>query len=226
MADEQRLRALDLRTEDVVLLRTVAGATLRIAGIILGALGVVRSVELSGMIARIGAFGGFASGQVAMFFVGPVLLAGSGVALIALAGRIARRLIPHRLPAARCPGCGYTITSLDAGRCTECGYLISPLRDVPRSAIDRHLLARSIVAIIVRLAGIGLMLYSIGRLVLAGIADVLLEARPRAEDYAAGREILWLVITLVLGLIAFALADRIARIALLGLRRGGKSPEA
>ncbi|MEQ8845004.1 MAG: hypothetical protein RIB58_09135 [Phycisphaerales bacterium] len=219
MTDDQRLRALDLRTEDVVLLRTVAGVALRIAGIVLGTLGVVRGVELSGLVAQGGFFTSLASGQVAVFFVGPVLLAGSGVVLVVFAGRITRRLIPHRLPTHRCPGCDYTITTLDAGRCTECGYLISPLRDAPRSASDRLLVARSIAATVVRLAGIAAIVYGVGRLVLVAAADLLLEARSRAEDYAIGREMLWIVITIVLGLLAFGLADRLARTALLGLRQ-------
>lgn len=219
MTDDQRLRALDLRTEDVVLLRVVAGVALRIAGIVIGTLGVVRGVEMSGFVAQGGFFGGLASAQVVLFFVGPVLLAGSGVVLVAFAGRITPRLIPHRLPTHRCPGCDYTITTLDAGRCTECGYLISPLRDAPLSASDRLLVARSIAATVVRLAGIAAIVYGVGRLVLVAAADLLLEARSRAEDYAIGREMLWIVITIVLGLVAFALADRLARTALLGLQR-------
>ena len=225
MTDDQRLRALDLRTEDVVLLRVIAGVALRIVGIPLAAWGASEVVRTLAWMLQPTGFGAPAPGQVLVFVAGPGLLALTGVVLVAMGGPMSRRLIAHRVPAARCPGCRYTITTLDAGRCTECGYLISPLRDAPRSASDRLLVARSIVATGVRLCGIGLLIYGIGRLLLHALADVMLEVRPLVEEYEASRQMLWWGIALVLGLLTFGLADWIARIALLGLKRGNGPKE-
>lgn len=226
MTDDQRLRALDLRTEDVVLLRVIAGVTLRIVGIALAAWGVSSVVSISGWAMQASSLGVVSSGVITMYFAGPSLLIVGGCVLVFFVGPITRRLIPHRLPAARCPGCGYTITTLDEGRCTECGYLISPLRDAPRSAADRLLVARTIVATAVRLGGIALLIYGIGRLVLQALADVMLEAQPLLEEYEASRQMLWWGIALVLGLLTFGLADWIARIALLGLKRGNRPEQS
>ncbi|MEO1277326.1 MAG: hypothetical protein AAFV77_00010 [Planctomycetota bacterium] len=221
--NEERLRALDLRTEDVVLLRLIASLAIRIVGIVLAVLGVTSIIGLSGWALQPGGFGMLRFGQFALLFVGPVLYAASGVGLVLFAGWLTRKLVPTRMPTARCPSCGYTITTLDAGRCTECGYLISPLREAPKNAADRFLVARAIVATVVRLCGIGLVVGGIGGVALLGLAEAMLEARPLAEEYAASRRLLSWVIAIVLGLVTFSLADWIGRLALLGLRRGTRA---
>ncbi|MGD1916176.1 MAG: hypothetical protein ACFCBV_08310 [Phycisphaerales bacterium] len=221
--DDQRLRALDLRTEDVVLLRLIASLAIRIVGIVFVVQGVVSIIGLSGWTLQPGGFGMLRSGQIALLFVGPVLYAASGVGLVLFAGWITRKLVPHRMPAARCPGCGYTITTLDAGRCTECGYLISPLREAPKNAADRFLVARAILAIVVRLCGIGLVIFGAGHLAHVAVGGIMLEPASRAEEYEAGRQMLWWGIAIALGLVVFKLADWIGRLALLGLRRGTRA---
>ncbi|NRA58846.1 MAG: zinc ribbon domain-containing protein [Phycisphaerales bacterium] len=233
--EDQRLRALDLRTEDVVLLRLIASLAIRIVGIVFAVLGVTGIIGLSGWTIQAVGAGVMASGEVALLFVGPLLHAAAGVGLVLFAGWLTRKLVPTRMPAARCPSCGYTITTLDAGRCTECGYLVSPLREAPKNAADRFLVAHAIVAIVVRLCGIGLVIFGAvtglayysalyyAMLVLVAVGGIMLETASRAEEYEAGRQMLWWGIAIVLGLVTFSLADWIGRLALLGLRRGTRA---
>ena len=206
-----------------MLLRLIASLAIRIVGIVFAVLGVTGIIGLSGWTIQAVGAGVMASGEVALLFVGPLLHAAAGVGLVLFAGWLTRKLVPTRMPAARCPSCGYTITTLDAGRCTECGYLVSPLREAPKNAADRFLVAHAIVAIVVRLCGIGLVIFGAGHLALVAVGGIMLETASRAEEYEAGRQMLWWGIAIVLGLVTFSLADWIGRLALLGLRRGTRA---
>lgn len=222
MGDQDRLRALDLRTEDVVLIRLLVGVTLRIIGVVLIAWSTAQIVGILGWALQPAMFGAAPAGQIAVIIAGPAILGVVGLVMVFATGTATRRLVPNRLPGQRCPGCGYTITTLDKGLCTECGYEVSPLRESPRSDMDRLLVARSIIAVLVRLIGIGILMYGIGRLVLQALADVMLYTPPLLEEYESDRQLLWWAIAIVIGLVSYALADWLARLSLFGIRRAAR----
>jgi hypothetical protein len=216
--DPRRLRSLCLRTEDVVLLRLALGIALRIIGGLLVVLGVGNAMAWMGAALR----GGVFSASLADLFFAfgrPATDVLAGVAVILLAGPLSRRLAPATTPAPACPACGYHVTSLADGRCPECGYAVSPLRDGPPTATERLARAHGWVAAGLRLLGLAVAAFGAGRFTLQGLSDMLLVVPTAGEQFRIDREMVWSVILIVLGLLAFGLADRLARTALLGLRQ-------
>lgn len=219
--DRQRLRALQLRTEDVVLLRVLVGIVLRIIGgiLIVWALGEGMSWVGFSMQVQL-----WQASIADLFFTfgRPVANALTGVVVLAWAGPLARRLVPHAITRPRCPACGYHATTLADGRCTECGYAISPVRDGPLSSTDRLVLARSGIAAGLRLVGMAITAWGVGQFVLQGIGDILSAPPSSTAQYQGDRRMLWAVIVIALGISTYALAEKLAGAALAGIGRTPK----
>ena len=221
--DRQRLRALELRTEDVVLLRVLVGIALRIIG------GLLVLSAMSQTFLWVSLYVQSRSGRrslldLVLTFGQPTVYACAGIAVFVLATAIARRLVPHALAKPGCPACGYNITSLANGRCPECGYEVSPLRDGPLSAMDRLLLARSAIAAAMRLLGIVLVGLGIARFALEGLSDLILGAGTYGNQYRSDRELLWGIILVVVGMTVYALAEKLAGVAMRGIARHVERP--
>jgi hypothetical protein len=219
----RRLRSVEMRSEDVVLVRHLLAIALRLIGALLGVVAVAEIVSISAFALQPG-WGGPTGLDLVGFYGGPTITLTAGVLAFVLSGALARRLAPARVPRPCCPACGYQLTTLDDGRCTECAYELTPARDGPMSSTDRVLFVRSLVATGVRLVGIGVGFYGVGQFALLGLTKFMLFTPALAEQYLADRSLLWSVVLIVLGIAAYALAEWIARVALLGLGRATEGP--
>lgn len=221
----RRLRSIELRSEDLVLVRLVLAVALRVIGALLCVIAVAQMVMITGYALQPG-WGGPSTLELLALFGEPAIKIVAGLGAIIMAGTLARHLVPARVPRPKCPACGYELTTLDDGRCTECEYELTPARDGPMDSIDRLLLTRSFVATAVRIAGIAIGFYGIGRFALLGVSKFMLFTPSVTEQYLADRDLLWAVVLIALGITAYALADWLARVALLGIARknGGPAP--
>lgn len=145
-----RLRSVQLRTDELVRLRVLMVALMRLLGIL---------VALSCMV-PVGSWlaEGIADGDLwwlgyywPRIGLGAFLLV-MGVGLFAFAGVLGVALVRHRPGPVACPMCKFELTTLDNGRCTECGYELSPaLPPLGVSAHERVLAVRIVVFALVRL---------------------------------------------------------------------------
>jgi hypothetical protein len=227
MADDRetrrRLRSVELRSEDVVLVRMLLAIVLRVVGGVLLVLGLADAVSMTVIFMRPGAWSP-STIEIIGFYGDPAIRIIAGAVAFIMSGTLARRLAPARVPTPRCPACGYQLTTLDDGRCTECAYELTPAREGPMSSTDRLLLVRSLVATAIRVAGVVTVAWGVGRFVLLGLVELMAFTRPLAEQYRADRELVWSTVLIALGLTAYTLAEWLARVVLLGIGRKEKGP--
>ncbi len=219
----RRLRSVELRSEDVVLIRVLLGITLRVVGAVLCVLGVSAVVTISGYVVQPG-WGRPSTVEIVGLYGDPAIRIFAGLCAVFMAGPLARRLVPARVPTPHCPACGYQLTTLDDGRCTECAYELTPAREGPMSSTDRVLFTRSLVATAIRIAGIVVVVWGVGRFALLGLTKYLFFTPSLAEQYRADRELLWAVVLIGLGLATYGLAEWLARVALFGVGRKKRGP--
>lgn len=219
----RRLRSLELRSEDLVLVRVLLAIALRVIGGLLCVLAVAESIMVSAYVWQPG-WGGPSTLDLTAHYGGPAVKIVAGVFAIVMAVPLARRLVPARVPKPHCPACGYQLTTLDDGRCTECEYELTPARDGPMSSVDRLLFTRSLVATVARIAGIAIAYYGVGRFALLGLTKYMFFTPSLAEQYVADRDLLWSVVLIALGIATYALAEWLARVAFLGIARKGGGP--
>lgn len=219
----RRLRSLELRSQDVLLVRVLLAIVLRVVGAVLIVLAVANILGIAPYTLQPG-IGMPSTLALVAAFGGPTIQIIAGLVAMIRAGTIARHLVPARVPRPRCPACGYELTTLDDGRCTECEYELTPARDGPIGSTDRLLLTRSYVATCMRIAGIAIGFYGVSRFALLGITKFMLFTPSVTEQYLADRDLLWAVVLIALGITTYALADWLARIALLGVARKDRGP--
>lgn len=159
-----RLRAVEVRTDDLVKLRVVFVALVRLAGLMLAFMSLF---PFAWWLAE-----GLADGD--LWWLGyywPRITAGSvmlfgGMATVFFGGLIGRFLLRTRGGPVACPMCRFELTSLDQGRCTECGYEVTPA--LPRLAMppmERVCVARMIAAACVRGFAVVLLVIAAIRLI-------------------------------------------------------------
>lgn len=219
----RRLRSLELRSQDVLLVRVLLAIVLRVVGAVLIVLAVANILRIAPYTLQPG-IGMPSTLALVAAFGGPTIQIIAGLVAMIRAGTLARHLVPARVPRPACPACGYELTTLDDGRCTECEYELTPARDGPMNATDRLLLTRSCVATCMRIAGIAIGFYGVSRFALLGVTKFMLFTPSLAEQYLADRDLLWAVVLIALGITTYALADWLARITLLGLKEKGPAP--
>lgn len=147
-----RLRAVQVRSDDLVRLRLVFIAFVRLLGL---AMACASIVPLGSWLAE-----GIQDGDLWMVsyywprMVSGFALVAVGLALLFLGGPIGRTLMRARVGSVACPECGFHLTTLDNGRCTECGYGVSPaLPGLAVGPLERVLAARMVAGAVVRFVG-------------------------------------------------------------------------
>jgi len=155
-----RLRAVQIRTSELVRLRVLFTAIARLLGIFL----TLSSVLPVGWWLVEGIMDGdlwwleYYWPRLALAFY--MLLAGVGMALFG--GVLATMLVRSRHGSVSCPMCKFELTSLDRGRCTECGYELNPaLPEFGVPPIERVLVARLVAFVLMRLMSVGLVMLSL-----------------------------------------------------------------
>jgi hypothetical protein len=151
-----RLRAVHIRTDDLVRLRIVFIAAIRLLGLVM-AIGSL--VLLASWLAE-----GIQDGDLwVVSYYWPrmatgVVLIGFGGGLALFGGLIGRAIVRARVGTVACPMCRFELTTLDRGRCTECGYEVSPaLPDLAIGPVERVLAVRVVVAALARFVGVLLL---------------------------------------------------------------------
>lgn len=217
----RRLRSLELRSEDLVIVRVILGIALRVLGVVLCVFALSELITINGFIWQPG-WGRPGTLEVLAYFGSPTLKLGAGLAAFFCTGFLVRRLVPARVPVPICPACGYRLTTLDAGRCSECAYELTPARDGPMSSMDRLLFARGIIATGIRLGGIVIALLGVGRFVTLGLTKYWLITPSRVDQYNTDRDLIWSVVLIATGVAAYGLSEWLARAAMLGIKRRPK----
>ena len=222
--NRRRLRSLELRSEDVQLLRVIVSVVLRLIGALLVLWSAGYLVTWTGFWSK-NQLSQASVSDLFLTFGQPLTYTFVGIAILFSADAVSRWLVPHTVSKPRCPACRYEITSLADGRCPECGYEVSPLRDGSLTPHDRFVLVRSANAAGIRLLGMVLVAYGMSVFALYGLSDLLLSAEPYSERYRGDRRMLWSVILVVLGIVVYALAEHLARVALMGIARTVTRPD-
>lgn len=195
-----RLRAVQVRTHDLLRLRLIFVALTRLAGLVMAATFVI---PMSSWLAE-----GLADGDLwwlgyywPRIATGLFLLLGGGL-LLALGGVLGRLLVRTRPGVVACPMCRFELTTLDRGKCTECGYEVDPaLPALAISPAERVLVVRLAAFAVLRLVSyallaIGLFFFStfLAKAFAPGV--FMMSWEEGAGMYAW---LLWSVLTIVLG---------------------------
>ncbi|UYV12606.1 MAG: hypothetical protein NCW75_15100 [Phycisphaera sp.] len=151
-----RLRAIQVRTGDLVRLRVLFGAIVQLLGMGL----VVFSVLPVGWWL----IEGIDDGDLwwmeyywpRLALAAYMVLVGGGMVLFG--GLLGRVLVRSRVGPVACPMCKFELTSLDRGRCTECGYEANPaLPELGVPPIERVLVARLAAFVLTRVVAVGIV---------------------------------------------------------------------
>lgn len=157
-----RLRAVQVRTDDLVRLRVLFIAAIRLMGLVMALSCMVPfgSWLAEGLSDSDLWYLDYYWPRILLGFF--LLLAGSGVAVFG--GLLGVLLVRHRPGGVACPMCRFELTSLDEGRCTECGYELSPaLPTLGVGAHERVLATRIVVFAVLRVVALGLLVMAIIR---------------------------------------------------------------
>lgn len=151
-----RLRAIQVRTSEVVRLRVLFVAIIGLLGMVMAASSVL---PVGWWLIE-----GITDGDLwwldyywpRLALAGYMLIVGGGMVLFG--GLLGRMLVRSRVGPVACPMCGFELTSLDHGRCTECGYEVNPaLPELGVPPVERVLVARLAAFVLVRLVAVGLV---------------------------------------------------------------------
>ncbi len=151
-----RLRAVQVRTNDLLRLRLAFVALTRLAGLVMAASCLI---PITSWLAE-----GLSDGDLwwlgyywPRIATGAFLLFGGGL-LLALGGVLARLLVRSRPGVVACPMCRFELTTLDRGKCTECGYEVDPaLPAFALSPTERVLVVRLAAFATLRLVAYALL---------------------------------------------------------------------
>lgn len=221
--DQEHARALWLRTEDVVKLRLLLSAMLRLAGI-----AVVLFYGYSTAAWVLYASQNSMLGSMLYWIGQPAMLTIAGAALAYAAPAIARMSVPARITTLRCPDCGYELTELREGRCTECNYLLSPLRPEPATPLERAAGIHGVFTAIYRLIGLSIAAWATVDLIwlMCGAAFAMESMRDwfAQENADIDTFILYRGIVVVLGICIVYLGPKISRLTVPPLATGSRTP--
>ncbi len=224
--DQDHARSLWLRTEDVVKLRLVLSAILRVLGIAM----IPHNGYMAVMWVVHGTYQQSSLGWILLWAGQSALLAALGAILAYFSPWLATRLVPARITSLRCPDCDYELTVLKDGRCTECNYLLSPLRPDPATPSERALMIRAVFTAIYRMIGLALAAWAIH-----GLAWITLSAAFGMEsmlDWFSQEEIaidafmLYRVLVAAMGAVVLFAAPWISRLTVPPLIAGNTEKQA
>ncbi|MEQ8843379.1 MAG: hypothetical protein RIB58_00885 [Phycisphaerales bacterium] len=148
-----RLRAVQVRTGDLVRLRIIFIALVRLGGLLMATSSMI---PFGSWLAE-----GISDGDLWWFSyywprigVGALLIVLGGSMLL-FGGVLGRALVRGRVGSVVCPMCKFELTMLDRGRCTECGYEVNPaLPELGVPPLERVLAARMFAFALLRLLGL------------------------------------------------------------------------
>lgn len=154
-----RLRAVQVRTNDLLRLRLIFVALTRLGGLILAVSSVIPIVSwlAEGLTDDDLWWLGYYWPRIAM----AVFLVVAGAVLMLLGGVLGRFLVRTRAGTVACPKCRFDLTVLDRGRCTECGYEVNPmLPELGVPPMERVLVVRLGAFAALRLVAYGILVFS------------------------------------------------------------------
>lgn len=154
-----RLRAVQVRTDDLLRLRLIFVALMRLAGLVVAVSSVlpIASWLAEGIADDDLWWLGYYWPRIAL----AVFLAIAGVVLLLLGGVLGRLLVRTRAGKVACPMCRFDLTVLDRGRCTECGYEVNPmLPELGVPPMERVLVVRLGAFAALRLVAFGVLVLS------------------------------------------------------------------